>query len=207
MAAIAPNTTILLDAGVYDLSATAGYSGFGGDCYCWEEAFDGYTLKLVGVQGLSIVGAGKGETVITASPRYAAVFSFQYCQDLILRDFTAGHSEAPGYCTGNVLDFDGCRNVTVEGCGLYGCGVLGIWGMDCSGFAVRNSEIYECANGAAEFSVCTGLSFENCSIHDCDDGLNQIALFGCDMTWDDLVLSDGTHMFLDHDYLGLTYWE
>ena len=207
LAAIAPNTTILLDAGVYDLSATAGYGGFGSDCYCWEEAFDGFTLKLVGVQGLSIVGAGKGETVITASPRYAAVFSFQNCQDLVLRDFTAGHSEAPGYCTGNVLDFDGCRNVTVEGCGLYGCGVLGIWGMQCSGFAIRDSEIYECANGAAEFSVCTGLSFENCSIHDCDDGLNQIALFGCDMTWDDLVLYDGTHMFLEHDYLGLAYYD
>lgn len=200
IAAIAPNTTVYLKAGVYDLSGVADCGGPGGDWYGWDSDYDGYTLKIVGVSGLKLVGAGKGETVLTATPRYAAVLRFQSCDDLTLSGITAGHSEGPGYCSGNVLDFFGCWNVTLEGCGLYGCGVLGIWAMDSSGMAVRGCEIYECSSGAADFSGCTGVSFEGCSIHDCE--YNQICLYGCEMTWDGQLLSSGTHAFQDTAYLG-----
>ena len=200
LAAIAPNTTILLDAGVYDLSATAGYGGPGTDWYYWESEYDGYTLKLMDVHDLTIAGAGKGETIITALPRYAAVLRFQGCEDLTVRGITAGHSEAPGFCSGNVLDFVGCRNVALEDCGLYGCGVLGVWATGCSGLAVRTTDIYECTNGAAELSNCEEVSFEGCSIHDCD--YNHIVLYACDMTWDGQLLSGGTHEFQGTAYLG-----
>ena len=200
LAAIAPNTTIQLDAGVYDLSAAEDYGGGGTDWYCWENDYDGCSVKVLGAQGLRIEGAGKGQTILMAEPRYAAVFRFQSCDDLSLSGFTAGHSEAPGFCTGNVLDFYSCWNVSVEDCGLYGCGVLGIWAVDCGVFAVRDSEIYECSSGAAELSGCTAVTFDGCSIHDCE--YDQITLFACDMTWNGQYLSSGSHQFRDRAYLG-----
>ena len=200
LAAIAPNTTIVLDEGEYDLSAATEYGGAGSDWYYWDYDFDGFSLKLVGVCGLTIEGAGMGKTVVTAEPRYAAVFRFQGCEDLTLRGITAGHSDAPGYCTGNVLDFDGCWNVTLDDCGLYGCGVLGIYATDCYVFTVRSSEIYECTNGAAEFFGCAEVSFEGCSIHDCD--FNSICLYSCVMTWDGQLVQDGIQEFEGREYLG-----
>ena len=119
-----------------------------------------------------------------------------------LSGFTAGHSEAPGFCTGNVLDFYDCNHVTVEDCGLYGCGVLGIWGASCTGFTVKNTDIYECASGAAEFSGCSGVVFEGCSIYDCDEGQNYITLDACSMTWDGQLIPNGVHEFLYKSYVG-----
>lgn len=135
-----------------------------------------------------------------AEPRYAAVFRFQDCEDLTIRGITAGHSEAPGYCTGNVLDFDGCWQVTMEDCGLYGCGVLGVWAVNTSYFALKDCEIYECTNGAAELFGCSEVSFEGCSIHDCD--YNQICLYASDMTWDGQQLVGGTYEFQGRELLG-----
>lgn len=200
LAAIAPNTTILLEAGIYDLSSAVDYGGPGNDWYFWDSDYDGYTLKITDVQGLTLAGMGKGETIVTASPRYAAVFRFQDCRDLTIRGITAGHSEGPGFCSGNVLDFIFCENVSVEDCGLYGCGVLGIWGTSCAGFNVKNTDIYECSNGAAEFSGCSGVAFEGCSVHDCD--FNQISLYACDMTWDGQLIPSGVHEFEGTSYRG-----
>ena len=202
LSAIAPNTTIVLDAGVYDLSTVLDYGGPGGDWYFWASEFDGYTLQITGVSGLSLVGAGKGETILLADPRYAAVIRFQGCEDVSLKGFTAGHSEAPGFCTGNVLDFVVCENVSVEDCGLFGCGMLGIWGASCTGLIVKDSDIYECANGAAEFSNCSGVSFEGCSIYDCDEGQNYITLYACTMTWNGQTIFDGVQEFSYKEYVG-----
>ena len=203
LAAIGPNTTILLDAGVYDLTSAVDYGGAGSRWYTWESSFDGYSLQIRGVQGLQIRGAGKGETVLVTVPRYAAVFGFSDCEQLCLSGFTAGHTPAPGYCTGDVLDFQNCSEVTVEDCGLYGCGVEGIWAMDCSAFTVRGSEIYECSYGAASFNFCRDVRFEGCSIHDCDDGNNYIYVNACEVLWEDSSLAEGVHEFDGENYLGM----
>ena len=203
LAAISPNATIILDPGTYDLSSAGNYGGEGSDWYAWENCYDGYSLCIRGVQGLHIQGAGKGETVVTATPRYAAVFSFSDCEDLSVSGLTAGHSPAPGYCVGNVLDFQNCSEVTVDNCGLYGCGVLGIWAMDCKVFTVRGSEIYECSSGAASVTSCKDLHFEGCSIHDCDEGQNSIYVNASTVTWEDSDLAEGVHLFDGENYLGM----
>ena len=195
LAAIAPDTCIVLDEGVYDLSSASDYGGSGGTWYHWEECYDGYTLCLTDLSGLWICGAGKEQTLLSAAPRYAAVIAFRDCENTLLSDLTAGHSEAPGYCAGNVLDFDSCRDMSVERCGLFGCGVLGIWGWNCDGLLLRETEIYECSAAAAELDSCMNVSFEGCSIHDCDDGNNLIRLFNGSVLWDGEVLTAGTHLF------------
>ena len=202
LAAIAPNTTIVLEAGTYDLSNAVGYGREDGDWYTWDPVFDGFCLKLTDVQNLTIQGAGMEETLITVSPRYAAVFSFQNCENLRVSGLTAGHSEAPGYCAGNVLDFDSCRNVSLEDCGLFGCGVMGIWAWNCQDFAVRDSRIYECSSAAAQIESCLNVSFDGCSIYDCDEGNDVIYVLNGSIAWNGEELTEGAHRFDRESYLG-----
>lgn len=203
LAAIAPDTTIYLEPGVYALSEAADYGGSGSDWYAWEEDFDGYSLTIQNVKNLSIVGAGKDDTVLTAEPRYACVLRFRECESILLSSFTAGHSEAPGYCTGNVLDLYTCTGVTVSNCGLYGCGVIGVYAVNCMDLQLRQTEIYECSYAGADLTTCWNVSFEGCSIRDCDGGRNCIFLRGGECSWDGDPLWEGCHLFEGGSYLGL----
>lgn len=198
LAAIAPETCIVLEAGTYDLSGAADYGGRGNAYYSWEECFDGYSLCLHDVNGLWIRGAGKEETLLSAAPRYAAVLDYRSCENVGLADLTAGHSEEPGYCAGNVLNFDSCRGVSVENCGLFGCGVIGIYAWNSESMQIRDTEIYECSWEAASFDNCFDVSFSGCSIHDCDEGNDVIRLTGCTVSWNGEELRQGTHRF-DHE--------
>ena len=203
LAAIAPDTVIYLEPGVYDLSEAADYGGSGSDRYTWEEAFDGYSLTIQNMKNLSIVGAGKDDTVLLAEPRYACVLRFRECENVQMSGFTAGHSEAPGYCTGNVLDLYTCTGVTVSDCGLFGCGVIGVYAANCEDLQLRQTEIYECSYAGADLMTCWDVSFEGCSIHDCDGGRNYIFLSGGECSWDGAPLREGCHLFEGGSYLGL----
>ncbi len=195
LAAIAPNTCIVLAPGVYDLKSASDYGKAGGEYYAWEECYDGYTLCVSGLSGLWITGAGQDSTLLSASPRYAAVLSFRGCEDVGVSGLTAGHSEEPGYCAGNVLDFDSCRGVRVEDCGLFGCGVIGVYAWNCESMLLRETEIYECSVAAASLDTCEDVRFVSCSIHDCDDGNNIVQLFSSSAAWDEQPLTDGTYYF------------
>lgn len=202
LTAIAPNTTVVLQPGTYDLSAANDYGGPGGEWYAWDQVYDGFCLRIQGVQGLRIVGVGQEEVLIQATPRYAAVFSFQDCEDLELSGFTAGHSPSPAYCTGNVLDFFSCWNVTVKNCDLFGCGVIGICATACQGLTAESVDIYECSYAGASINNSAEVCFRGCRIFDCDDGSNYIFLNDGTMTWDDLNLTAGIHLFDFGTYVG-----
>lgn len=202
LAAIAPDTCIVLEAGVYDLSTASDYGGAGGAWYYWEQCYDGYALCLSDISGLWICGVGRDNTLVSAKPRYADVFSFRNCENVGLSDLTAGHSEEPGYCAGNVLGFAGCRAVSVENCGLFGCGVIGINAWNCDSLLVQGTEIYECSAAAATLDNCMDVSFIGCSIYDCDDGNNVIQVFGSTVDWNGETLLAGIHLFDRERYSG-----
>ena len=61
------------------------------------------------VNNLTIQGEGLDKVTISAVPRYATVLNFNGCNNVTLKGFTAGHTEAPAFCAGNVLGFDNCR--------------------------------------------------------------------------------------------------
>lgn len=166
LAAIAPNTRIVLTGRSYDLSAAA--EGADGENYHWEEAFDGPELVISGVDNLTIEssdGILTGHT-ITAAPRYANVLRFEGCTNLRLAGFTAGHTPEPGECSGGVLRFNNCDTVAVENCGLYGCGVLGVWAVSCGDLQVKDCLIYECSWGGISLEYVSGASIENCTFRD-----------------------------------------
>ena len=183
--AIAPGASIFLEAGVYDLASAEGYGAVGGEYYYWQESYDGPELIISGVDGLTIEAESADAATICAEPRYADVLSFESCSNITLRNFTAGHTEEPGSCTGGVLYLDGCTHVTVEGCALYGCGVVGISATGCRTMTVNGCEVYDCSYDGINLHTCSGVGITDTEIHDnggCGIYLNScsdVAVDGC----------------------------
>lgn len=190
--ALAPDTEIILDAEFYDLSTATGYETKNGTYYRWEEVFDGVQLTIQNLSNLTIRAEGddvKAHTV-SARPRYAHVINFENCSNIMVEGFTAGHTIEPGSCTGGVIGFNNCEDVLVNNCGLYGCGVVGIWGANTKGVQVTNSDIYECSWGGVYMMFCKDVTFNGNTIRDLgEEFMGQ---------W-----SDGTPFML-HDTTGIT---
>ena len=171
LAAIGPNTTVILAPGDYDLSAASDYGHVSDNpCYAWVqvpgggEREIGFELQILGVENLILRGAGEGETSLLAEPRYANVLHFLNCSGLRVEKLTAGHSPAPGYCMGGVLRMEACKDVTVDACGLFGCGTVGVQAEDCSALNVTNCHIYECSYSAVTLSSCREVLVEGCTV-------------------------------------------
>ena len=165
--AIAPETVITLKAGEYDLSKASTYgTEQHGDYWRWQDAYDGYELVIEGLSYLTIQGEGMDKVTISAVPRYATVLNFNTCNNITLKGFTAGHTEAPAFCAGNVLGFDNCRETTIDECGMFGCGVLGISAQNCTDMTVTDSVIYDCSYGAVYLYGTRNVLFDGCTIRD-----------------------------------------
>lgn len=190
--ALAPDTEIILDAEFYDLSTATGYGTQSGTYYRWEEVFDGVQLTIQNLNNLTIHAEGddiKAHTV-SARPRYAHVIKFENCSNIMVEGFTAGHTIEPGSCTGGVIGFNNCEDVLVNNCGLYGCGVVGVWAENTKGIQVTNSDIYECSWGGVYMMFCKDVTFNGNTIRDLgEEFMGQ---------W-----SDGTPFML-HDTTGIT---
>ena len=194
--AIADNTVIYLEPGTYDLSSASDYGYFRSGGATWISGYDGPGLQIKGVKGLSISARESGTVQITATPRYVDVFSFEDCENIEFSGITAGHSEAPGACGGGVLRFTSCNHVSIDGCHLYGCGILGIQAFQVYDMSVNSTEIYDCSYGGCSFYECRGILFTGCSIYDC--AVPAISNYSCsDVFWDDVALPEG-----DINYLG-----
>lgn len=129
IAAIGPNKDIVLEGEFYDFSKATGYGTSSGDYYYWEDVHDGPGLVIRNVDNMTIRsndGNVKNHT-ISAVPRYADVLAFSACSNVTLSGFTAGHTIEPGSCAGGVIEFRDCDNMLVDNCGLYGCGILGVY--------------------------------------------------------------------------------
>lgn len=168
LAAIAPDTLILLDTDLLDLTTATGYGTGKGEYYYWSESFDGPELYITDVSNLTIRGVSGDRTahVISAAPRYANVLNFKNCGNILLVGFTAGHTEEPGYCAGGVLSFENCEAVLITDCGLFGCGTLGVkayWSMD---IQIVENDIYECSVGGVEFTNCRDINVDGNTFRD-----------------------------------------
>ena len=185
LAAIGPNTEIVIDEETIDFSTAKDYGGGPKKYYRWEDIYDGPGLVITGVNNLTIRskdGKTKNHT-INAVPRYANVLTFVNCDNLVLSGFTAGHTKEPGVCAGGVLKFQGCTMVSVDNCGLFGCGILGVQAEGCTSITLRKCDIYECSNGGVSMSDTTGITIEKCTFRDL--GGNNLMLSGCsDVTVD-----------------------
>ena len=192
IAAIGPDKEIILDAGLYDLSTATGYGTSRGDYYYWEDIFDGPGLVIQNVNNMTIRSNDGDVTkhTISAVPRYADVLGFRACSNITVSGFTAGHTKEPGSCAGGVLEFRDSDFITVENCGLFGCGILGVETQSCSNVTVKDCEIYECSNGGIEMRDTYNVNLDNNTFRDI--GGRYIMYFNSCMN----VTIDGTEQFV-----------
>ena len=200
--AIGPDRTIVLDGELFDLSQAQDYGAFGGDYYYWQGTYDGPELVIHDVDGLTIhpKAANAEATTLAAVPRYANVLSFKDCGNIQLVGFTLGHTQEPGSCSGGVVNLFNCHDVRLDGCRLYGCGILGLQTASCATLQIWNTEIYECSQGAGQFFQTDGIEFKACNIHDVPSPALVFRECG-DKTWNDEPF-EGLNSMFDVDESG-----
>lgn len=163
--AIAPDTEIVVDAALLDLSQAANYGKSGGKYYRWEDPFDGPELILQDLSNFTIRGSGQERTdgAISAVPRYADVLTFENCANIYVANLTVGHTQEPGYCMGGVLHYINSQSILVENCDLYGCGTMGVNGGNSLDIQVYNCYIHDCSVSGVEFTECKNVRVDSTS--------------------------------------------
>ena len=179
IAAIAPNTEIIVDAELIDFSKAKDYGTGSGEYYRWVEALAGPELYITGVSNLTIRGSGEvhNANVLSAVPRYANVLNFANCSNIYVKGLTVGHTEEPGYCMGGVLCFMNSQDILVEDCGLFGCGTLGVVAYSSKNMQIVNNDIYECSIGGVEFTNCDDVNVDGNTFRDL--GGPEFRVYGC----------------------------
>lgn len=204
--AIGPDTCIVLDTPLLDLSTAASYQeaeklgdgemffGPGVEYYYWVNNFDGPSLVITSVPNLTIRadGSDRKAHTISATPRYANVLTFENCDAVTLSGFTAGHTKEPGYCMGGVIELRDCSNFLVDNCGLFGCGTIGVEASNVRDLQVVDSEIYECSFYGIRLDSCANVSISGTTIRDIGDESGP-APFYCLSGCQDVTL-DGSPM-------------
>ena len=204
LSALAPDTEIILDAEFYDLSTATGYGEANATYYRWEEVFDGVQLSIQDVSNLTIRAEGddiKAHTV-SARPRYAHVLNFDNCSAITIEGFTAGHTFEPGSCAGGVLGFQGSQDILIRNCGLYGCGVVGVWAERSKNIQVANCDIYECSWGGIYMVACKDVTFTDNTIRDLGEVFEGTRYDGTPFMLHDTENITINGVKMDNNYIG-----
>lgn len=170
LAAIAPDTQIVLAPGKYNLSEALEETGFSEyESYLQPCYGYGSGVAVCDVDNLMIVGPTEAVAEIVVNDPDVATLSFMGCEDIIIANVTAGHDVEKGTCAGSVINLDHCLNVTLEGDDLYGCGTYGVEAYNCSGVKANGCIIRECTYGIISTYQCSDTSFNNCIFKECED--------------------------------------
>jgi hypothetical protein len=136
--AIGPNTKIVLQEGVYNLSKVIDQPN---DYIEWIDEYDGAAPVISNVSNLSLIGKGKVEIVIES--QYSWVMRFKNSSNLSFTNLSVGHTKK-GYCLGGCFSFENGENINIKKCQLYGSGTEGVHLDGINGFSFFKSRIYEC---------------------------------------------------------------
>jgi len=168
LAAIAPNTEIVLEGELFDLSKATAYGNTNGAYYYWNPVHDGYELVIHNVNNMTICSLDDDmdKHSITAFPRYANVLHFQFCSNITLSGFTAGHAETGAACGGGVIRIDSSEQFTIDNCGLFGCGTIGIDASSSRSITVTECDIYECTTGGIFAHMVNDMEIKNTTFRD-----------------------------------------
>lgn len=180
--AIGSDRTIVLDYAIFDVTeyitklhelkavdsyydAADAQPGKSPVCAVWGS--DGIELCIVGVKNLTIKSAfGDQCPRIVAEPRYANTLSFSKCEGISLENLVMGHIEG-GYCTGGVLRFNDCKDITIRHCELFGCGIEGIEAYNTEKLLFERSQIRDCTYSIMTLVGCTDFVFRNSDFFRC----------------------------------------
>ncbi len=148
-----------------------------------------YGLAIGAYENVSIIGTGKTRIVVDNGG--ATVLDSYGSKNLLLYGLVLGHDIPPmDECSMGVLSFFGCENVSVVGCDIYGCGLVGIEAS--SDVTITDSVIRECSYSAVQtYSDCT-VHFVNSIIQDNDGPYLFVSAEGSKFLFDDCTIQ-GNH--------------
>ncbi|MCL2121555.1 MAG: right-handed parallel beta-helix repeat-containing protein [Clostridiales bacterium] len=160
--AIAPDTCITIQAGVYDLSTVTTSGSHYANAGNQEEA-----LLVSGVNGLTLQ-AESGATVELVTPdRFSEVMKFMDCNDVTLSGIRAGHTVTGEYeCDAGVVWFEQSTNITMDNCLFYGCGAIGIRLWNCTSARISDTTVTDCSLRAVDLWRGDDIIFTGCDFTD-----------------------------------------
>lgn len=205
--ALKSDATIVLDAEIIDLTSASDYgkdasdeeyygvnpAQFNGKNYYWSKRYDGFALCIGNLNNLSITGPGE----IITQPRYADVLTFYNCTNLLLNELKLGHSPESGACAGGVVYLLNCRDILINGCDLYGCGIYGIQSDSIERLKVQNTLIHDCSYGAVSMTDSDDVSFIECKIQYCPSP--HFTLSDCkNFSWNNKIMNPDSNFDVEN---------
>lgn len=167
---IAPDVHIVLKPGDYNFSALTEEEIAGCGGYVNPDDLSMGEFSVYNAPGLTLEAEESGAVRLITENGYTDVMTLTLCDGAVLKGLVLGHEVEKGACDAYVLMLSTSQSVTIEDCGLFGCGTYGIWAEDAAGLTVTETEIYECTGGIFSLSETTDAVFDRCRFHD-NDGM------------------------------------
>lgn len=167
----------------------------------YDQDTDGIGLYISGIKNLTITSNVKGDRrSIEVTPRYVNVLTFVNCENIKLTDLLLGHTK-DGYCSNGVVGFSKCKDISIDNCGLFGCGTEGVELRESSHFTMTDSEIFRCSYYIMHIIGSSDVNFTNCVFYENREFEQVTVTSSCtDVVFDHCVFTDnkGT-LFNLHD--------
>lgn len=164
--ALRPNVTIQLAPGNYDLNKV-------------KEKLPYYQNRsITNIQNLTIEGKGEKYVDFITADLYASVIQLKNCENVVIRNLNIGHVPDQDGCQGNVVEITESKNITIDKCIMFGCGINGLELYQVQDFNCKNSYIKECSQSILALGTSKNVLFENCNFAD-NEG-NEICTGNCD---------------------------
>lgn len=186
IAAIAPDTHILLKPGDYDFSALTEKEILACSDSVTPVFLREGILSVSRAPGLILEAEEPGTARLLTKSEYAEVVTLDNCDGAALRGLVLGHIQEDGTCDASGLRIDSSQGITIEDCGLFG-GTYGIWAYSDCNLTVTDTEIYNC-DWIFALADTTGAVFDHCRFYD-----NHQEMFALD--GDTEVLIKDTEIF------------
>lgn len=154
----------------------------------WEPEYDGNNLIIVKLHDILIEGLTDDGGFLMTTPRYSDVLHLEKCKNITVENLTLGHEET-GECVGDVVVLNGCEDVTIDKCHLFGCGVNGLSTNHSSDISVKDTEIYGCSFFGVVMQGTEDVRFEKSKVFNNGCGLN-IDEYCDDVTFDNCELTN-----------------
>lgn len=165
LAAIGPNRTIQLAAGAYELSSASDY-GEASDSlyYTWQASTEGYTLKLRGVENLTIQGSGEDCRITMVKP-YPDVLILENSRGVTLENLSLSHAGEIDNQNSGGIRLENCEDVSLNHVNLHRCGAYGLRTSLTGNLQLTDSSFYDCALAGIVAEASRDVLVEGCRFY------------------------------------------
>ena len=160
--AIADDTLIVVGSGIYNITAYREDNPRFKNRKVKYSEYDGTIISKIKHLGIY---AEQGSTLcqFVEESSEDSVLIFDNCKDLTINGIVFGHTYIDELaCSGDVLEFRKCSEISLQSLNLYGCGTYGIRASKSDTLSVSRCWIHDCTNGLIDFTEVKNAYFGGC---------------------------------------------